>query len=161
MPRLIKRFSALCVALVWLAAPVAAGDAVLTLTGDVRDGRVVFDDDALSSLPQVEFASKTLWTDGTRRFSGPSLAALLDSAGAGDGDLRLVALNNYSVDMPRDAVEQEAPIVAHRIDGNAFGIRRNGPFWVLFPYDQEPRFQSDVYYAYSVWQLNRIEVLPK
>lgn len=151
--------SAAILASLFLVQPAAADERALVLSGDVGGGEVALDGAQLDALPQTEFETTTLWTEGTQRFSGPSLAAVLDAADAGHGDLRLVALNDYVVDLPREAVEEAAPIVATRIDGETFGVREKGPLWVLFPFDDDPRFQSDVYYAYSVWQLSRIEVL--
>jgi len=146
--------------LAWGAAATAqAEETVLTVSGAV-DGTepVSFSDADLAALPTVEFATGTIWSEGVSTFSGPSLKSVLDAVGAGPGDLQLVAANNYKVSLPRDAIDGKYPIIANRIDGKAFGIRDKGPLWVVFPYDSEPRFQSELIYAYSIWQLTQIQI---
>jgi hypothetical protein len=137
-----------------------APDILLTVSGDVAGGSPKeYSDADLSALPQVSFTTSTMWTDGDRTFSGPTLLSLLDDVGAGPGPLRLTAVNNYAVTMPRDAIEPDAPIIATRIDGEPFNRRQNGPLWVVFPYDSDIRFQSEEVYAFSIWQLIQIEIL--
>ena len=144
-----------------VAATVSAAQAdevLLTLTGNVAGGEKTFTDAELLALAQVSFETSTIWTEGKATYSGPTLAAVLEAAGAGDGDLVLTAINDYSVEMDRALVQQTAPIVANRIDGEAFNVREKGPLWVVFPYDSGPEYQSEVAYAMSVWQLLTIEV---
>ena len=38
-------------------------------------------------------------------------------------------------------------------------LRDKGPLWLVYPYDADTAYQSEVIYARSVWQLDRIEVL--
>jgi hypothetical protein len=141
-----------------MTQPAAAEDVILTIQGDVADGAHDFTDADLMALPQITVETSTIWTEGVLTFSGPSLASLLDEIGAGDGDITLVAINDYVVEMPRDVIEAEAPIIAARIDGEPFSVRNKGPLWVIFPYDSDERFRAESVYAYSVWQLSGITV---
>lgn len=131
---------------------------VVDARGDGSDLRAFTDAD-LMALPQVSFTTSTIWTNAEAQFSGPSLAAVLAAAGAGDGDLRMTAINDYKVDMPRDRVEPSAPIVATRINGAPFGIREKGPLWVVFPFDSDERYQTEEVYSFSIWQLTQIQIL--
>ncbi len=142
---------------------MAAQEATLLVSGDIAaaGGTMQLTDTALSALPQIEFTTSTIWTTGEMRFSGPSLASVLQAAGAGPGDLMLHAANDYNVTMPRDMIEAEAPIIATRIDGQPFDLRDKGPFWIVFPYDAQARFRSDLALMVSVWQLIEISVLQK
>lgn len=140
------------------ARPVLADEILLTLSGNVDGGQRSFSDADLLALPQVSFTTRTNWTEGELTFSGPSLAAVLEAAGAGEGDLTLAAINDYVVSMPRAVVEAGAPIVANRIDGAPFSRRDKGPLWIVFPYDSDERFRSETVFAYSVWQLAGITV---
>jgi hypothetical protein len=144
--------------LAMMSLPLRAETILLTVSGDVEGGAYTFDDEALLALPQIEFETETIWTEGLQRFSGPSLASVLEAAGAGAGDLTLRAINDYTVAMPRAVVEAEAPIVANRIGGMPFSRRDKGPLWIVFPYDADARFRSESVYAYSVWQLTDISV---
>lgn len=118
-----------------------------------------FTDADLMALPQVEFATSTIWTDTVAMYSGPTLASVLDAAGAADGRLVMTAINDYKVEMPRSIVEPAAPIIANRIDGKPFGIREKGPLWLMFPFDSDSRYQSEEVYSFSIWQLTQIRVL--
>ncbi|MGV8954874.1 MAG: oxidoreductase, partial [Cypionkella sp.] len=101
----------------------------------------------------------TVWTEGLSQFSGPSLATLLDRVGAGDGNLQLSALNDYSVEVLRSMIGETAPIIANRMNGKEFSRRDKGPLWVVFPYDSSDDFRTENTYIASVWQLSRITVL--
>ena len=68
------------------------------------------------------------------------------------------AINDYVVEFDRDELTEEAPIVARMIDGEAFGIRENGPLWVVYPYDSGPEYQTELVYARSIWQLVELTV---
>ncbi|MBY4893888.1 oxidoreductase [Rhodobacteraceae bacterium N5(2021)] len=142
------------------ARVASANENQLLLDGDWSTGPFVnLDDSDLSALPQMEFETTTQWTTGSLRFSGPLLSDLLDFYGAGSGDLRLTAINDYSVDLSRDLVTPEAPIVANRINGEPFSRRDKGPFWVVYPYDRAVEFRTEQTFAASVWQLSQITVL--
>ncbi len=148
---------------IFMTPLMAAQEATLLIDGDIAaaGGTMQLTDTALSALPQIEFATSTVWTTGEVRFSGPSLASVLQAAGAGPGDLMLHATNDYTVTMPRDMIEAEAPIIATRIAGQPISLRDKGPFWVVFPYDTQARFRSDLALMVSVWQLIKITVLQK
>lgn len=142
--------------------PASAQDGfLLRIEGDLNGkAGVAFDAEELLTLPRQDIVTETIWTSGTETFSGPALSDVLRAAGAGDGDLRLVALNDYAVTIPREVVEETLPIVAVLRDGARFGVRDKGPLWIIFPYDAEPRFRNEQIFAYSIWQLVSIEVLP-
>ncbi|MGV6888427.1 oxidoreductase [Rhodophyticola sp. SM2404] len=125
----------------------------------MASGARSFSDQDLLDLPQVSFETSTLWTEGVLEFSGPSLKSVLASSGAGQGNIVMTAVNDYSVEMPQDIVSDELPIIANRMNGEPFSVRDKGPLWVVFPYDSDTELQQELIYSYSIWQLNRIEVL--
>ena len=120
---------------------------------------IALSDADLAALPQVEFTTTTMWTEGEMTFSGPSLSGLLETLGVADADLEMTAINNYKVRVPSEAIETDVPIIANRIDGRRFGVRQKGPLWLVYPYDADERYRSEVYFAYSIWQLTTIRVL--
>lgn len=120
---------------------------------------VALSDADLAALPQVEFTTTTIWTEGELTFSGPSLSGLLATLGVADADVEMTAINNYKVRVPREAIETDAPIIANRIDGEPFGVRQKGPLWLVYPYDAEERYRSETVFSYSIWQLTSIRVL--
>ena len=139
---------------------VSADAPKLLLQGDIAtEGPLTFTLESLAEFEQQTFDTSTNWTKGTHAFSGPTLWQVLQEHGAGEGDLELEAANNYRVTVDRALVTEDAPIIATHIDGETFGPRNKGPFWVIFPYDSSPDYQSEVVFAASVWQLNSITVL--
>ncbi|WP_234817619.1 molybdopterin-dependent oxidoreductase [Thalassobacter stenotrophicus] len=111
----------------------------------------------LNALPQVSFETSTIWTDGTISFSGPSLRSLMDQAGISDGQLTLTAINDYAIQVAVDEIEDNAPIVATLMNGEPISRREKGPYWLVYPYDVDAKYQSEVIYAQSIWQLVSIE----
>ncbi|RID92494.1 hypothetical protein D2N39_07570 [Gemmobacter lutimaris] len=71
----------------------------------------------------------------------------------------LLALNDYAIDVDWSKIDDQAPIIATRINGATFGVRENGPLWVIYPFDSNIRFQDEMIYASSVWQLIAINAV--
>ncbi|GAD54149.1 hypothetical protein [Limimaricola cinnabarinus] len=149
--------------------PAAAGSSA-TEPGVLRIGRgdegaVRFDLQDLDALPQLVFETGTIWTDGVSTFSGVPVAALLEKAGLEktleqpDATLELIALNDYRVRIPMDEIGPELPIIATRIDGKTVPVRDKGPYWLVYPYDSDPRFRTEDVYARSIWQLAKMVVI--
>lgn len=118
-----------------------------------------FDIEALDALPQLEFLTTTIWTDGMVEFSGVSLKALLENVDATGATLEMVALNDYAVTIPISEIEDASPMIATRMNGKQMSVREKGPFWIVFPYDSDPKYQSELVYSRSIWQLSRLNVL--
>ena len=118
---------------------------------------VQFDLAALEAMPAVEFTTTTTWTDGPQTFTGVSLADFLKSNSLGEGTIRAYAINNYSVDIPSSDAIQGGPIIAYRRNGELMSVRDKGPLWIVYPYDSDPEYQSEVIYSRSIWQLDRLE----
>lgn len=134
-----------------------SGTPILRVDGLVghtnAEGAALFDLAMLDSLPQETFTTSTIWTDGRLSFSGPSLAAVLAAAGATGTRVVARAVNDYSVEIPLAEIDARFPILATRIDGKTFGVRDKGPIWIVYPYDAEASFRTEVNFGRSVWQL--------
>ena len=140
-----------------------AGAIVLTVSGRVRkinDGRrAQFDMAMLEALPQQVVVTRTPWFNQIRRFTGPLLRDVLSAAGAQGTLLRLVALNDYQVDMPFDDAQRYDVIIARLLDDKPMAVRDKGPLFVVYPFDTRPELRSATYYSRSAWQLRTIDVL--
>lgn len=143
---------------------VPSGEIVLSVSGDLSmtnaDGAALFDIAMLEELGSTSFSTETPWTDGVQAFEGVSLMALMAALGVSDGTLKATAINDYAVDIPvADAVEG-GPIISFRRNGEAMSVRDKGPLWVVYPYDLNEAYQTEVIYSRSIWQLDRIEINP-
>lgn len=134
-------------------------DLVLTvrsLTGAVHTYRR----SDLALMRHVTFATTTIWTEGRHEFSGVPLSDILKDAGVLVGNVDLYAANDYVATVPLNEIEPDIPIVADLLDGEPMSLRDKGPLWVVYPYDSDPKYQSETTYTRSVWQLVRIEAIP-
>ncbi|MBU9699176.1 molybdopterin-dependent oxidoreductase [Rhodobacteraceae bacterium HSP-20] len=163
------RMAAFCVVLLATLAPARAelatpaGEVILTVGGAISetngDGTASFDMAMLQAMPSSEFSTSTTWTDGTKAFKGVPLKTLLDSLGAKGSKVIATALNNYSVEIPMEAIRDGVPIMAYTIDGAEFSRRDKGPLWIVFPYDSSAEYQTELVYGWSIWQLASLTVV--
>lgn len=143
---------------------VPTGPVILTVSGQVEqlngDGVAVFDVAGLEALGTRTIETTTIWTTGKQTFEGVALGDLLAAVGAKGSAVRATALNDYAVEIPLEDAADGAALLAFRMDGVELSPRDKGPIWVVYPYDTGDEFQTEVIYSRSIWQLNRIEVLP-
>lgn len=147
-------------ALMWAGVAQADADGRLTVVRTAADTTTVYDLDALRALGPVEVETSTPWTDGAEVFAGVPLARLIGTPRPRGGTVRLIALNDYMVEVPVADVGDTLPIVAYSRDGAPMSIRDKGPFWVIYPFDAAEMYRSEMIFSRSVWQLVRIEVHP-
>jgi hypothetical protein len=143
-----------------LELPTAA--VVLTLRGALaranRRDQADFDMPMLERLPQHAITTETPWHSGARTFKGPLLRDVLATAGASGQVARLVALNDYRVEMPLDDARRYDVILARQLDGKPMSVREKGPLFVMYPFDTQPQLRNAVYFSRCVWQLRSIEL---
>lgn len=144
-----------------LAAP--KGDVILTVTGRIattNDGDSArFDLGMLEALEARTIETSTIWTEGTKVFQGVSLSTLVDRLGIEGARLRATAINDYTVEIPLSDAVEGGPMIAYRMDGEIMSVRNKGPLWVVYPYDSESDYRTEVIYSRSIWQLDRIEAV--
>lgn len=142
--------------------PTPQDAVLLTVEGAVSnpnaDGAALFDRAMLEALPVTEFETTTIWTEGSHRFTGVALGAVLDAVGARGAAIKAVALNDYSITMPMANAREDGPIIAYMMDGEEMSSRQKGPLWILFPFDDRPEYRTEQAYSWSIWQLARIIV---
>ena len=134
-----------------------------TQAGDLRithqGGEEVVTRESLSRYTQVGFTTSTIWTDGQVAFQGVPLKVLLEELGLTGGRVVLSALNNYSVVLPVSELDERAPIIASSMNGDIMSPRRWGPYWLVYPYDEDRAFRTETVYSRSIWQLVHITVM--
>lgn len=144
-----------------LAAP--AGEVMLTVTGNVAqtnaEAAVLLDLALLEALDQTTIETSTIWTEGVQSFEGVSLAVLIEELGIKGETLRATAINDYTVEIPLSDAVEGGPIVAYRLNGETMSVRDKGPLWLIYPYDDNADYRTEVIYSRSIWQLDRIEAV--
>lgn len=139
------------------------GEPLLSIAGDFDqtsgDASLVLDLATLQQLPQTTFETSTIWTDGVQSFTGVSLADLMTQLGVADGKMIATAINDYSVEIPVSDSVKAGPIIAYLLNGKPMRVRDKGPLWIVYPYDSNSDYQSEVIYSRSIWQLNRLKIV--
>lgn len=143
-------------------AQTPEGPAVLTVTGKISQHNAeqafVFDRAMLEALPQATVVTQTPWYDEVSEFEGPLASAILEAVGADlNANMRVIALNDYSAVVPASDFSDLGVILAMKRNGDALRIRDKGPLFVIYPFDENPDLNSEVYYNRSVWQIKAIE----
>ncbi|OYU17267.1 MAG: oxidoreductase [Rhodobacteraceae bacterium PARR1] len=143
--------------------PKPTDTVILSVAGSIAattgSGVAEFDLAGFESLGTKTILTTTIWTEGEVSFRGVPLKTLLDRLGAKGSILRVWALNDYTVDVPFGDAVENGPILAIEADGKPLSVRDKGPIWLLYPFDDDAQYQTEVIYARSIWQIERMEVL--
>lgn len=145
-------------------APTPTGEVVLTITGGPNSAgeaiSIAYDLDGMKALPVTQFETSTTWTVGVKKFQGVELKALLDLLKVEKGTLSATAINDYRIEIPIAEIEAGGPMIAYLMDGEHMSVRDKGPLWLVYPFDSNPKYQSEVVFSRSIWQLNRLDIAP-
>ncbi|KQI67808.1 oxidoreductase [Loktanella sp. 3ANDIMAR09] len=170
MIKLLRTFAGASAVLFLSATPLLAedipapqGDVLLTITGNIKmtnvDDQLQLDRDALMALEAATFETSTIWTEGVQSFQGVSLATLMETLGVTEGTIIATAINDYAVEIPVSDAVEGGGMVAYLMDDAEMRVRDKGPLWVVYPYDSDPAYRTEVIYSRSIWQLDRLEVV--
>ncbi|PJE26352.1 oxidoreductase [Pseudooceanicola marinus] len=154
--KILQIATVLASTLLWSASAQAADDTVLSVT--TSDTKVAYTLEDLRVLPVTVIETSTIWTEGPQRFTGVSLHDFMTEQGIAEGTIRATAINDYSVEIPMSDATQGGPIIAYERNGEEMSRRGKGPLWIVYPYDSDPKFQTETYFSRSIWQLDRLTV---
>jgi hypothetical protein len=113
----------------------------------------------LEEIGIASFQTTTIWTDGIQEFTGTPLNVLVAALGLEEGAMQAIAANDYAVEVPLSDAVEDGPIIAFLRNGEPMTLRDNGPLWLVYPYDHNSDYQSEIIYARSIWQLERIVMI--
>lgn len=169
MFKCLKVLTVFCVLCGWQSSlwaedlPAPEGPVILTISGAIQNTNtsegLQFDLKALQSMEPVTFKTSTIWLPDVVEFTGVSLKSVLDQAKAKGTRINAIALNDYKIEIPVETLEQNQPIIAYLMDGAEMSPRDKGPLWIVYPYDSDAKFRTEVIYSRSIWQLDRIDVV--
>ena len=142
--------------------PTPAERPVLTISGKItvtnKDNTAQFDRAMLESLGMVTIETTTPWYEGKVKFEGVPLDKLMKQVGASGQRVIVVALNDYSTEIPMADFAKFNVILAIKRNGDYMPVRDKGPLFIVYPFDSNPDLQTQTYYARSAWQVARIDV---
>jgi hypothetical protein len=135
---------------------------ILTVSGKIastnKGETAEFDRAMLESLGMVSFETETPWYNGKTKFEGIPLSKLMQHLGAKGEHLLVVALNDYSSDIPMADVMKYNVLLALKINDEYISVKDKGPLFIIYPFDSAPELKSQAYFGRSVWQIAKIIV---
>ncbi|SDJ72555.1 molybdopterin-dependent oxidoreductase [Billgrantia gudaonensis] len=142
--------------------PPPEGDVLLRVEGDIAHPNVGdelhLDREQLMQLPSRVIETRIPWAQGTFRFEGPLLRAVLAAAGARAEHVRVRALNDYEAEIPVADFHDYDVILALERNGSPIAVRDFGPLQVLYPFDEHPELLTESIRFRSVWHVESIHV---
>ena len=139
------------------------GPVILTIAGtDATQGgshEIRLDAAMLAEMGQTSFVTTTIWTEGPQKFTGVLLKDLMDALGVKAGGLKATAINDYAITIPVSDAVASGPIVAYHLNDAPMSVRERGPLWIVYPYDSNKDYATEVIYSRSIWQLDRIDIV--
>ena len=140
-------------------AAAAAEDIILSVDGKTAGGvQVEFTRTQLEGLGTQVTETSTPWYDGRTTFEGVPLGRLMETVGATGDVAFVVALNNYTTEIPLQDFAEHGVILALKRDGQYMAVSDKGPLFVIYPFDDKPELKDALYYARSAWQVRRITI---
>ena len=135
---------------------------ILRVSGNIKvskDGTTAFFDYAqLKTFKQHELKAKRPWFDDERTHTGPLLKDVLDFLQAKEANLKVIAHNSYTNEIPYEDIRDIDILLAIDKDGMPMRVRDKGPVYITYPFEDNPELQDERYYGRSVWMLKSIEV---
>lgn len=129
-----------------------------TLTVSSPSGSVTYDRSELEAMGLVSVKTSTPWNEGVIDFEGVPFTVLLENAKATGVMATVIALNDYSVDVPVSDFADFGTILAIKRNGEYMPVDDQGPFFVIYPFDDNPVLQKQPYYGRAVWQVKAVSV---
>jgi hypothetical protein len=138
----------------------AAADTMLTLRNAAQPGiEVDLTEAELLAMPQITIRTRTVFTDGVIAFTGPLARDVVAKISAGSSaTLHLIAINDYAIDIPLSDLTNFDVVLAMSADGQRLSLRDKGAIWLMYPLDDHPELQEQLYTPRLIWQLRTIEL---
>lgn len=153
-----KRYLATCLSVAALLCSPASAQDVPVVTITSASNSIIFDRSELEAMGLVSIKTTTPWNDGIVNFEGVPLKLLLEQAGAEGSTATVIALNDYSVDIPTTDFADFGTILAVKRNGDYMPVDDQGPFFVIYPFDSHPDLQAQPFHGRAVWQVKEIIV---
>lgn len=144
------------VAGLFVATPALADD--LTIIDQNGRTHSVFSRADIEKLGTETLHTVTPWTNGRVAFTGVSLMNFLDAAGLKGADVAAVSMDDYVADISWETMQDHAPMIATRLDGQPLSVENKGPFWIMFDFEDAGGAVHAALRTMAVWHLVEFEV---
>ncbi|MGB1033442.1 MAG: molybdopterin-dependent oxidoreductase, partial [Primorskyibacter sp.] len=124
------------------------GRVLLTVSGAISarnmGNEAHLDQSLLEHIGTKTIETTTIWTDGVQKFRGTPLSAIVQALGVESGMLRVIAVNDYSIQIPVEEALANNALVAFERNGKPMSVREKGPLWIVYPYDSTAKYKTEV-----------------
>lgn len=135
------------------------GKVILTVSGKVSNGEAVdFTIAQLEALGTSSITTSSPWEVEAVHFEGVSMAVLMQAVGATGDTAAILALNKYRTEVPVSDFVDHSVILAIRKNGKVMPISDKGPLFLIYPFDEKPELDTELYHSRSAWQVRSIVV---
>ena len=139
------------------AQAAGSGKVVLTISGKVAGGNAVdFSIEDLEALGLASITTSSPWDPAAVTYEGVLMTSLMQAVEAGGDNAAVLALNKYRTVVPVSDFKDHGVILATRKNGKPMPISDKGPLFVIYPFDDKPELNYEVYHARSAWQVRSI-----
>jgi hypothetical protein len=132
-------------------------DKLFLFTGGEFEAAHALTLEALQALPQTTVSTDFPKGGSVVEFTGPTLEAVLEAAGAEGATVTVQALDGYAVEVPRAEMVGNGAILALALDGEPLSIGGMGPAMIAFPRAERENL-ADMPDDWWVWQIFHIKV---
>jgi hypothetical protein len=145
------------------AIPAPTDEVVLTVSGAIgttnAGDTIEMDLPTIESVGLVDYTVNDPFENRTVTYRGVLMSDLLKlwRVSSSATTLHMVALNDYSVDVPLADIQKYPIILALQADGQYMPVATRGPAMLVYPYDHF-EFDKAIYNDYWIWQIKSIEV---
>ncbi|MFC7420811.1 molybdopterin-dependent oxidoreductase [Iodobacter arcticus] len=151
-------FLSLCLIFFGSTAIAKTDEIILTVSGKAGLAPVIkLNDVSFAKIPHISMTVMTPWYPTPQKFEGPLLRDVLKLAGINDGNIKLIALNDYAISIPVSDALQYDVILARKLNGKIMSVRDKGPLFLIYPFHQHKELISTQYFRRCSWQLNSIK----
>ncbi len=135
-----------------------------TLLTVISDGAEPFEftEADIMAIDQTVVRTENEFVDGMVAFEGPLARDVLEAVDPNFAEtveiVKLIAVNEYAVEIPvTDFLEYDV-LFALSADGQKFSLRDKGPIWVIYPMSDNPVLVDRIYNDRLIWQLTTVEM---
>ena len=135
-------------------------DTILTVTvkqSGQADQLTEFSRGDLQDLGLATLRTANDYVDGSAIFEGPLMRDLIVFVGGENANIaRMIASNDYTVEIPMEEFFKYRVIIALKQDGKQLSLRDKGPIWLIYPMSQHVELRDPAFNNRLIWQLDRV-----
>jgi len=144
------------------AIPAPQGEPILWISGKISHSNsasgIEMDEAMLQALDSGTIHTNNHVIEQVTEYSGPTLISLLEYVGATGTQVKVRAWDEYFATIPIADIKAYQVLLATHESGERMTIDDKGPFFIVFPFSDNPELKNDYYYSLSVWQIKEIVV---